>query len=292
MAMLAPSVPPPATGIDGGGASSDLASTPAALTPLTRRYAGGFGIGRRAGFALSAAAAWRRPLRAACPIFPGPIDHVGQRVERARELDLAGMERLRRAERERAQLIIRVLTIKIERETSSRKLAPTTVAPWRFIRTAGCAPEAFASERPSSGFDDQQIGVAELLDAGPRTAYLRRPQHRDEKPARLALPAMAKHHRRRMMMAHRHHIGTRLIDAAVNDPLGVKLHLWRPNRFRIERVFQNVSARSEAANASVTGDSAGVARMTRADMTESIEHAFIGEDTVGERQLLDHFGHF
>src|SRR5262249_13193571 len=38
----------------------------------------------------------------------------------------------------------------IERNTSSRTLAPTTVAPCRRISTAQCGPRARASERPSS----------------------------------------------------------------------------------------------------------------------------------------------
>ena len=36
--------------------------------------------------------------------------------------------------------------MKIERDTSSRNPPPTTVAPWRFIRTAGVRPKARASE--------------------------------------------------------------------------------------------------------------------------------------------------
>ena len=55
-----------------------------------------FGTGRRAALA---ALERRGGMRAGrfephAPIFPGPVDDVGQRVERARELDLAGMQRL------------------------------------------------------------------------------------------------------------------------------------------------------------------------------------------------------
>ncbi len=31
--------------------------------------------------------------------------------------------------------------------------------------------------------------------------------------------------------------------------------------------------------------------MAHADMTERVEHAFVGQNAVGERQFLDQFGH-
>ena len=94
-----------------------------------------------------------------------------------------------------------------------------------------------------------------------------------------------------MMMAHRHNIAARLIDAAVNDPLGVRPRDGRLHRLGIERVFEDVvgldQSRRPRARQQVT---ARIVRMAHADMTESVEYAFMAKDAVGNREFDKQLG--
>ncbi len=181
--------------------------------------------------------------------------------------------------------------MKIERDTSSRKLPPTTVAPWRFISTAGCAAERFRQRPPLLRLHHQEISVAELLVLIPERHVLAgrsaKVKHRHN---RLAGDG-ERHHRRRVVMAHRHHVGPRLINAAVNDPLGIELHFGQAQRLGIERVFQDIVGLDQQRRTRPGQQvAAGIARMAHADMAEGVEHALVSEDTVGERQFLHQVG--
>ena len=91
-----------------------------------------------------------------------------------------------------------------------------------------------------------------------------------------------------MVMTDRHDVGTRLIDAAVNDALGVKMHLRRFHRIGIERELQNIVGLDQQRRARARQQiTPRIARMTRADMAEGVKHALVGENAVGERQLRD-----
>ena len=80
----------------------------------------------------------------------------------------------------------------------------------------------------------------------------------------------------------------RLIDAAVNDALGVEMHFRRLHRLGIERVFQDVARLDQRRRARARQQIAlGIGRVAHADMAEGVEHAFVGENAVGEREFGD-----
>jgi hypothetical protein len=78
--------------------------------------------------------------------------------------------------------------------------------------------------------DHQEIGVPELVMLVPERHGLAHggPEMKDrhDRHARDG----ERHHRRRMVVAHRHHVGPRRKDAAVNDALGKELDLWWGDR--------------------------------------------------------------
>src|SRR5208283_2136071 len=140
---------------------------------------------------------------------------------------------------------------------------------------------------------DQKVRVAELVMLVPERRLLahRRAEMKDRQD-RFAGNA-ERHDRRRVMMADRHDVLARLIDAAVDDALGVEMHLGRLHRARIERVLQNVVWLDQQRRARARQQIAsGIGRMAHADVAEGVEHAFVGEDAIGERKLLDDIGQF
>ena len=91
-----------------------------------------------------------------------------------------------------------------------------------------------ARERtPLLRLDHQHIGVAELVALVPERHGLptggAEVEHGHDGNAGDA----ERHHGRRMVMAHRRHIETRLIDAAVDHPLGIELDGRRHDRLGI-----------------------------------------------------------
>src|SRR5271154_5866519 len=87
-----------------------LVSSPPPLAALARGNTRGFRHRPACGFyrALARRHGARR-LKPHAPIFPRPDDDVALQAERAGKLDFTAIERLRRAKRERAQLIVGVL---------------------------------------------------------------------------------------------------------------------------------------------------------------------------------------
>ncbi len=90
-----------------------------------------------------------------------------------------------------------------------------------------------------------------------------------------------------MMVADRHHVGPHLIDAAVDDPFRIKLHVRRLDRLGVERELQNVLGLDQSRRAGTREQvTAGILRMADADMAEGVENAFVRQHAVGERDLM------
>jgi hypothetical protein len=89
------------------------------------------------------------------------------------------------------------------------------------------------------------------------------------------------------MMADRRHVGPRLIDAAVDDALGVKLDRGRRDRFGVEREFQNIGRLDDSRRAGAREQiAARIVWMAQADVAERIEHAFVRQDAIGKSDLI------
>jgi hypothetical protein len=85
-------------------------------------------------------------------------------------------------------------------------------------------------------------------------------------------------------------VGARLVDAAVDHQLAEQPRAGRLDRLGIQRQFENVGRLHELGCA-VAGDEIAVriGGMAETDMPECIEHAFIGEHAIGDRQFLAGF---
>src|ERR1700694_4885668 len=88
-------------------------------------------------------------------------------------------------------------------------------------------------------------------------------------------------------MADRVDVGPRLIDAAMDDALAVERHARRRYRLGVERELVDVRGldqlRAARAGEEIAARIAGVAH---ADMAEAVEHAFVGDDAIGEGELI------
>ena len=182
--------------------------------------------------------------------------------------------------------------MKIERDTSSLRAAADDGGAVTVHQNGGMGSERPRQRMPLLLLDDQKIGVAEFVLLIPerhvQPARGAEMKHRND---RLAGDA-ERHHRRRVVMADRPDVAARLIDTAVNDAFGIEVHFGRPHRFGIERVFQDIVRLDQKRRARARQEiAAGIGRMAHADVAESVEHAFMGEDTVRERQFLDQIGH-
>src|SRR6516165_5905141 len=92
------------------------------------------------------------------------------------------------------------------------------------------------------------------------------------------------------MMAHRHHIGARLIDFAVDDALAIEPLFDRLDDSRVEAELVDIlrmhQFRRARARHQVT---VGISRVAHGNVTEGVEHAFIGDHAVGAREQLTRF---
>jgi hypothetical protein len=94
-------------------------------------------------------------------------------------------------------------------------------------------------------------------------------------------------HGSRMMMAHRHDIGPRLIDAAVDHSLREQPFGRRAHRLGVEREFENVCRLDQLRRARARQqESARIAGMAQADVTEGIEHPFVRKHAARQRELI------
>ena len=93
-------------------------------------------------------------------------------------------------------------------------------------------------------------------------------------------------------MANRRDVAARLIDAAMDHPLGIKPHPGALHRLGIELVFEDVVGLDQKRRARARQEIAvRIGRMAHADMAEGIDHAFIGQDAVGKAEFRDEIGH-
>jgi hypothetical protein len=94
-----------------------------------------------------------------------------------------------------------------------------------------------------------------------------------------------------MMVADGDDVRPRLVDLAVDHPLGIELHLGLDERSRVERELQDVGQLNQLGRARARQQVApGIAGVAAADMAEGVEHAFMGENAVGDGKLVAHLG--
>jgi hypothetical protein len=138
-------------------------------------------------------------------------------------------------------------------------------------------PERARERAPLLRLHHQKISVAELVALVPERHVLAdrgaQVKHWHDRHAR----DRERQHGRRMMMNHRHHVGPRLIDAAMNDTLGKELLGRRLHRLRIERELEHVGGLHQLRRARARQQIAiGITRMAQADMAEGVQHALVG----------------
>ena len=93
-------------------------------------------------------------------------------------------------------------------------------------------------------------------------------------------------------MAHRHDIAARLIDAAMDDALGIEPCGGALHRLGIELVLEDVVGLDQQRRARARQQVAvRIGGMAHADMAEGIDHALVGQDAVGNGEFLDEIGH-
>ncbi len=215
-----------------------------------------FGTGRRAALTLAAArrhAARRFEPRA--PIFPGPADDIRQLAEHAGQFDLAATQHVGLAERERAQLIVGVLAHEDRPRHQFLSAAADHGGAMAVHQHRVMPPERARQRMAFLLLDDQEIGVAELVVLIPeRQVFAHRCAEMEHRHDRLAGDG-ERHDRRRVVVAHRHDVAARLIDAAVDDPLGVEMDFGAGAPARNRACIRGYRpARSGAASASATTD--------------------------------------
>src|SRR5580704_8507319 len=133
----------------------------------------------------------------------------------------------------------------------------------------------------------EEIGVAEIVAAVPeRRERARRGAEVENRRHRLAADA-ERPHGRRVMVADRGYVRTRLVDFAMNDALGIELDGRWIHGARLEIEFENIAAFDQFGRARTRQQIApGLIRMAPADMPERVDHALMGEDAIGHGKLV------
>ena len=91
-------------------------------------------------------------------------------------------------------------------------------------------------------------------------------------------------------MTHGMHVGAQLIDAAMDHAFPIGQIAGRREQFGIEGELQDVGRLDQLRAARARKQiSSRIGGMADADMTEAVEHAFMGDDPVGQRQLIAGF---
>jgi hypothetical protein len=97
----------------------------------------------------------------------------------------------------------------------------------------------------------------------------------------------------RVMVADRSYVRPRLVNLAMDDALGIKLDGRRMHGARLEIEFENIAGFNQLGRARARQQIApGLVRMTQADMPEGVDHAFMGEDAIGDGKLVAQVGEF
>ena len=90
-----------------------------------------------------------------------------------------------------------------------------------------------------------------------------------------------------MVVAHGVDVGARLVDLAVDHAFAVRQEIARREQLGVEREFEDVGRLDQLRAARARQEIAtGIARVAHADMAEAVEHALMGDDTVGERERI------
>ena len=94
-----------------------------------------------------------------------------------------------------------------------------------------------------------------------------------------------------MVVAHRHHLRPGLINLAMDNPLGILRRVAGADPLGVEVVFDEILRRHQFGRARPRQEiAARIIRMAHADMAEGVDHAFMGDNLIGERQFGAGFG--
>jgi hypothetical protein len=112
-------------------------------------------------------------------------------------------------------------------------------------------------------------------------------EERDERDAGRA----ERQHGGGVVMADRIHVRPRFVDLAVDHHLAVEPHARRHHRLGIERHLQHVG-RLDQLGGAVPRDEIAVRilRVADADVSERVDDAFVGENAVGDGELVAQLG--
>jgi hypothetical protein len=150
------------------------------------------------------------------------------------------VQRLRGTKRKRTQLILGVVAHE-DRARHELLHIPADHGGTVPVHQDGGMLTKRASERASLlRLDNQKIGRAEFVVLIPERRLLAHRRTKMKNRDDWLAGDTERHHRRSVMMAHRDHVATRLIDAAVNDALGIEQRFGRSHRLGIERELQNI----------------------------------------------------
>src|SRR6516225_823892 len=173
------------------------------------------------------------------------------------------------------------------RNTHSRTEVPASEAPWRRSSSIQYGPSARAWEAPSSGVVTRRLVSPNSSRLSPERHFFSERATEMKQGHELDASSAKRQHRGGVVMTDGIHVGSRLIDLAVDDHLAVEAHMGRHHRLRIQRHFENVGRLDQLARA-VAGNeiAAGVLRVARTDVPECIDDAFVGKDAIGDGKLV------
>ena len=160
--------------------------------------------------------------------------------------------------------------------------------PWPRISATFHRAEAFRQILPLLDIGDKQIRVAEFIgnipDGNMGAEKASRMDHRPQgrrayDPKRQDVFGMRVHHR--------HHVGPRFENSAMNEALEIEVAFFFSHRLAVERELDDV-VMSDQFRSQRTGEKKTVRslRMTNADMAISVDHFLMSEDAVGDDEIV------
>src|SRR5579875_1368866 len=179
------------------------------------------------------------------PVFPGTVETGGLLADAACKLGLARRQGADAADGERAYLVFGIACREHRAEDAVAQAGAGDGDAMPLHEHQEALPEGARERRTLLRLDHQHVGVAELVALVPE----RRPNaaHRAEMEDRHIVGAGGKqrHEGGAVMMAHRHDVGTRLVDLAMDDALGILADAGLAHRTRVEVVFDEVVGRDQ-----------------------------------------------
>ena len=136
---------------------------------------------------------------------------------------------------------------------------------------------------------DQKVGVAELVgDVPHRHVRADEAAGVDDRLERRRLGDAEGEDVFGMSMDHGVHVGARLIDRGVDEPLQVKRARLAAHRLAVEAQFHDVAALDQIGSERAREkEMLRLVRVPDADVAVGIHHVFLGEDAVGDHEVLD-----